>query len=80
MNGSCVPYGYQLADGELVIAEDEAEVIRLIYDKFIHTNMGVRKIAFYLKQYGYKKKKRREPGAKNTKRTAWSMRIFCPVF
>ena len=23
------------------IAEDEAEIIRLIYDKFIHTNMGI---------------------------------------
>lgn len=57
-NGGFAPYGYRLADGDLVIAEDEAEVIRLIYDKFIHTNMGVGKIASYLNQHGYKKKKR----------------------
>lgn len=57
-NGGFAPYGYQLVDGELVIAEDEAETIRLIYDKYIHTTMGVGKIAAYLNQHGYKKKKR----------------------
>ena len=45
-------------NGELQIAEDEAEVIRLIYDKFIHTNMGMSAIASWLNQHGYKKKKR----------------------
>lgn len=40
------------------IAEDEAEIIRLIYDKFIHTNMGIAAIATWLNQHGYKKKKR----------------------
>ncbi len=57
-NGGFAPYGYQLVNGELLIAEDEAETIRLIYDKFIHTNMGINSIAAYLNQHGYKKKKR----------------------
>lgn len=57
-NGGFAPYGYQLVKGELLIAEDEAETIRLIYDKFIHTNMGINAIAAYLNQHGYKKKKR----------------------
>lgn len=57
-NGGFAPYGYQLVNGELMIAEDEAEIIRLIYDKFIHTNMGINAIASYLNQHGYKKKKR----------------------
>ena len=48
----------QLVNGELQIAEDEAEIIRLIYDKFIHTNMGISAIAVWLNQHGYKKKKR----------------------
>ena len=52
------PYGYELINGELQIAEDEAEIIRLIYDKFIHTNMGIAAIAAWLNQHGYKKKKR----------------------
>lgn len=57
-NGGFAPYGYKLVDGELVIAEDEAETIYLIYDKFIHTTMGIGKVAAYLNQHGYKKKKR----------------------
>ena len=57
-NGGFAPYGYELVNGELQIAEDEAEIIRLIYDKFIHTNMGISAIAAWLNQHGYKKKKR----------------------
>ena len=56
-NGGFAPYGYELVNGELQIAEDEAEIIRLIYDKFIHTNMGISAIAAWLNQHGYKKKK-----------------------
>ena len=57
-NGGFAPYGYRLEDGKLMIAEDEAEVIRVIYDKFIHTGMGMNKIAAWLNQQGYEKKKR----------------------
>ncbi|MBQ6163185.1 MAG: recombinase family protein [Clostridia bacterium] len=57
-NGGFAPYGYYLEKGELKIAEDEAEVIRVIYDQFIHTNMGAATVAKYLNQHGYKKKTR----------------------
>ena len=57
-NGGFAPYGYKLEDGELIIAEDEAETIRLIFDKYIHTNLGANGIADYLNTHGYKKKKR----------------------
>lgn len=56
-NGGFAPYGYKLENGELLIAEDEAEVIRVIYDKFIHACMGSSKIAEYLNSH-YQKKKR----------------------
>ena len=57
-NGGFAPYGYELVDGELLIAEDEAEIIRIIFDKYVHTTMGVSSIATYLNQQGYVKKKR----------------------
>ena len=57
-NGGFAPYGYELIDGELKIAEDEAEIIRVIYDKFIHTTMGANAVARYLNRQGYVKKKR----------------------
>lgn len=39
-----------------MIAEDEAEVIRVIYDRYIHTNEGVDNVAKYLNDHGYAKK------------------------
>ena len=57
-NGGFAPYGYKLVDGELIIEEDEAEIIRLIFDKYIHTSLGANGVADYLNKQGYKKKKR----------------------
>ena len=57
-NGGFAPYGYKLVDGQLQIAEDEAEIIKLIFDKYIHTSLGANGIASWLNQHGYKKKKR----------------------
>lgn len=57
-NGGFAPYGYELVNGELKIAEDEADIIRIIYDKFIHTTMGANAVAKYLNRQGYIKKKR----------------------
>lgn len=49
-NGEFATYGYKLVDGELQIAEDEAPIIRLIYDKFVNTTMGIGAIAVFLNQ------------------------------
>ena len=57
-NGGFAPYGYKLESGNLVIAEDEVEVIRVIYDRYIHTNEGVAGIAKYLNRNGFVKKLR----------------------
>lgn len=37
-NGGFAPYGYKLENGNLLIAEDEVEIIRIIYDRYIHNN------------------------------------------
>ena len=57
-NGGFAPYGYKLEDGCLVIAEDEVEVIRVIYDRYIHTTEGIAGVAKYLNRNGYVKKLR----------------------
>lgn len=57
-NGGFAPYGYKLENGELVIAEDEVEVIRVIYDRYIHTTEGAAGVAKYLNRNGYVKKLR----------------------
>ena len=40
-NDGFAPYGYKLENGELVIAEDEVEIIQMIFDRYIHTNEGI---------------------------------------
>lgn len=69
-NGGFAPYGYALQNGELKIAEDEVEVIRKIFDLYIHTTMGINGVAEWLNRQGYVKKKRQN----NTKD------IFCTHF
>lgn len=57
-NGGFAPYGYRLENGEMLIAEDEVEVIRVIFDRYIHTNDGISGVAKYLNGHGYTKKLR----------------------
>jgi len=54
-NGGFAPYGYYLKDKMLFIQEEEAEVIRLIYDKFANSDIGYGGIAKYLNLQGIKK-------------------------
>lgn len=55
-NGGFAPYGYALIDGNLVVNEDEAKVVRLIYDKYANTTMGANGVANWLNNHGYQKK------------------------
>ena len=54
-NGGFAPYGYKLVEGKLEIEEDEAEAIRIIFDKYANTEVGANGIAKYLMQQGINK-------------------------
>lgn len=54
-NGGPAPYGYILKDNMLFINEDEAEIIRLIFEKYVNTTIGYTGIAKYLNLQGIKK-------------------------
>lgn len=66
-NGGFAPYGYYLKDKNLFVQEEEAEVIRIIYDKFANTEMGYGGVAQYLNLQGIKKIQRQ-----NGKLNEWS--------
>lgn len=72
-NGGFAPYGYALERVEgtdkkqLVIADNEAEAIRIIFDKFVNTDMGLNGIARYLNLQGIPKVMRQ-----NGKLELWS--------
>ena len=47
-------------NGILVVDPDEAEIVKIIYDKFAHTDMGTEAIAEYLNDHGYVKNRTRD--------------------
>ncbi len=49
-------YGYVKDKGKLVIDEKQAEMVRIIYDRYANTSDGVSKISRYLYELGYKSK------------------------
>ena len=57
-NGGFAPYGYKLVEGELQIADDEADLIREIFKMYLMPNMGINTVARRLNQQGFKKKVR----------------------
>ena len=54
-NGGFAPYGNQLIDGKLQINEEEAEAIRVIFDQYVHTDIGANGVAKYLENHGIQK-------------------------
>ena len=61
-NGGQAPFGYELdtENSTLIVVPEEAEIVRIIFDKFVHSDMGADSIANYLNQHGYSKKRVRE--------------------
>ena len=66
-NGGPAPYGYFLRDNNLVVNEEEAEIVRQIFEQFVNTNKGCGGIAKSLNLQGVVK-------SKTTKKalTVWS--------
>lgn len=54
-NGGFAPYGYTLEKGQLFINGEEAAAIRIIFDQYVHTDMGANGLAKYLEQHGIHK-------------------------
>lgn len=68
-NGGLPPYGYILATegehkGELLIKEDDAEIVRLIFNKFVNEGMGYSTIARYLNEIGVHRPPMRQKGGR----------------
>lgn len=59
-NGGQAPYGYKIDKecGVLVLDEEEAEIIRLIYDRYLNYSQGANGVAKWLNNTGYRKNTR----------------------
>lgn len=56
--GGAIPYGYRNQNKELVLAEDETKIVRLIYDLYLKENMSATSVVSYLNENGYVRGKR----------------------
>ena len=50
-------WGYEKREGRLVIKEDEAQIVRMIFDMYANQSLGIRTIAAHLTNMGYKNSK-----------------------
>ena len=60
-NGGQAPFGYTLDSkkGMLLINPEEAEIVKIIFNKFVNEGLGADSISNYLNQHGYVKTKYR---------------------
>ena len=54
-NGGPAPYGYVLKENRLIVSEEEAKIVQMIFDKYVNTKIGYNGIARYLNYQGIKK-------------------------
>lgn len=62
-NGGQAPYGYYLVKdekgkGHLMVDEEEAKIVRLIFEQFVEKDKGVNSLSSWLNTYGYRRKPR----------------------
>ena len=53
-NGGQAPYGYMIQDGALVINEQEAEIVRIIFERYAY-HSGISGVTKFLNESGYKR-------------------------
>lgn len=58
-NGGQAPFGYELdsKNGTLTVNSKEAEIVKIIFSKFVNEGLGADSVCDYLNQHGYQKKK-----------------------
>ena len=78
--GGPAPFGYRNEGGCLTVEPGEAEIVRLIFEKFVHTDMGADSISKYLNQHGYSKKKLREQEVSHFTRSTVLKILDNPVY
>jgi len=51
------PFGYQVENKKLIVVQEEADLVRLIFEKFSSRKMGMRALAIYFNDLGIKTKR-----------------------
>ena len=54
-NGGYAPYGYKLVNGKVEVSEEEAKIVKMIFDLYVNEKKGLTRIAKYLNDQGIAK-------------------------
>lgn len=73
------PYGYQAQNRTLVTQEDEAKVVRIIFDSYVSDEIGLRKITRKLNDSGYLTRRDR-PWSVSSVRTILQNEVYTGVY
>ena len=73
------PYGYQALNRTLVTQEDEAKVVRIIFDSYVSDGIGLRKITRKLNDSGYLTRRDR-PWSVSSVRTILQNEVYTGVY
>ena len=57
-NGGQAPFGYKLVDGKLEINEEEAKIVKKIYERYVTSSISMRSLAIELNRLGATRKER----------------------
>jgi len=81
-NGGPAPFGYKLDKNNDAITVDPkyAEVVKIIFEKYVHEDMGLDRICDYLNQHGYTKDKLRPQEVNYFTRTFVGRLLENPVY
>ena len=81
-NGGLAPFGYRIDrdHNSLAVVPEEAEIVKIIFHKYVDEGMGFDSISDYLNTRGYTKKKQRKSEVDYFKRTTVKNIIDNPVY
>ena len=81
-NGGQAPFGYKLdkENDTIIVEPKDAEVVRIIFEKYVQEDMGLDSICNYLNQHGYTKPKTRAQEINYFTRTFLARVIDNPVY
>lgn len=78
-NGGAPPYGYKLVDKKLVVIPEEAEVVKKIFDWYVHTDLGYNGVTARLNQQKIKPRQVLRLDRKAMQEQGTEEKIFLPV-
>lgn len=78
-NGGAAPYGYKLVDKQLVVVQEEAEVVKRIFNEFVYTDLGYNGVTALLNKEKIKPRQTKRLDRKAMAENDTDKEIYLPI-